>query len=391
MSVCAALIEGPMYDGLYSRLAQFTAQSGVEVTVAFRGDHPALNEHLAEAAGRGPLPYDLVSTHTKYAPSQQAWLAPLDDLLQAEELADFTPQLLDLARIGGRLYALPRNVDVRLLHYRTDLLAQPPATWDELLAAARALNRPPHCYGFVFPGMESGLFGTFYELVEMGGGELFPPDLVPRIENAGGRWALSLLRTLYAEGLTPPEIIEWHYDKVHDCFRDGRAAMVGDWPGYYADYCDPQRSAVHDRFVLVRYPTGPLGKSLVYGGSHTFALTARGASSPEALALLRFLTAAEQQWGEAQQGSVPVRQSVMRRIQAEAQSAGQPGAQARWRTLEAAIGGVVIPPKLARYPEIEEVLWKTVQGAMVGRLTIDAALRRMTEQISEIAAQADGA
>jgi multiple sugar transport system substrate-binding protein len=313
-------------------------------------------------------------------------LAPLDGLLSAEELADFTPQLLDLARIEGRLFSLPRNVDVRLLHYRTDLMAQPPATWDELLERARALNRPPQQYGFVFPGMESGLFGTFYELVEMGGGELFPPDLIPRIQNEGGRWALSLLRTLYAEGLVPPAVVEWHYDKVHDCFRDGRAAMAGDWPGYYADYCDPQASAIYDRFALARYPVGPLGKSLVYGGSHTFALTEQGAAKAEALALLRFLTAPEQQWIEAQQGSVPVRTPVMRRVQAEA----EPAARARWQTLEEAIGGVVIPPKLSRYPEIEEVLWKTVQAAMTGRQAIDGALRRMTEQIGEIVAGAGG-
>lgn len=385
MSVRVALVAGPMYDALYSRLAAFTAQTGIAVDVAYRGDHPALNEHLAGLAACGEVPYDLVSTHTKYAPSQQSFLAPLDSLLNAAELEDFTPQLLGLARIHGQLFSLPRNVDVRLLHYRTDLIAQPPATWDELLDLARALNEPPHQYGFVFPGMESGLFGTFYELVEMGGAELFPPDLVPQIENEGGRWALTLLRTLYAEGLVPPEIVEWHYDKVHDCFRDGHAAMVGDWPGYYADYCDPQASAVHDRFALARYPVGPQGKSLVYGGSHTFALTKGGVQSAEALALLRFLTAPDQQWVEAQQGSVPVRTAVMRRIQAHS----GPVAKARWHTLEDAIGGVVIPPKFGRYPQVEEVLWKTVQAAITGRLAIDPALHRITEQIGEIVAQAE--
>jgi multiple sugar transport system substrate-binding protein len=373
-----------MYDALYSRLEGFTAATGIPVTVAFRGDHPALNEHLAHLAAAGPVPYDLVSTHTKYAPSQQSFLATLDDLLDAAELEDFTPQLLNLARIHGALYSLPRNVDVRLLHYRTDLMAAPPVTWDELLQLARTLNQPPQRYGFVFPGMESGLFGTFYELVEMGGGELFPPDLLPQIENEGGRWALALLRTLYAEGLVPAAIVDWHYDKVHDCFRDGHAAMVGDWPGYYADYCDPQASAVHDRFALARYPAGPTGKSLVYGGSHTFALTRQGAASAEALALLRFLTAPAQQYLEAQQGSVPVRTSVMRRVQAEA----APAAKARWHTLEQAIGGVVIPPKFGRYPEVEEVLWKTVQAAITGQLSIDAALHRMTQQIGEIVAGA---
>ena len=50
MSVRVALVAGPMYDALYSRLAAFTAQTGIAVTVAYRGDHPALNEHLAGLA-----------------------------------------------------------------------------------------------------------------------------------------------------------------------------------------------------------------------------------------------------------------------------------------------------------------------------------------------------
>ena len=381
MTVRAAFISGPMYDALYQRLAAFSASTGIEVEIAYQGDHPALNEHLASLPS---VPYDLVSTHTKYAPSQLSFLAPLDGLLAADEVADFAPRLLDLARIDGALYALPRNVDVRLLHYRTDLIDHAPATWDELVAIARNANNPPGVYGFLFPGMESGLFGTFYELAEMGGAELFPHDLVPQIQNEGGRWALNLLRTCYAEGLVPPALTEWHYDKVHDCFRAGDAAMVGDWPGYYADYCAAD-SPVAGRFALARYPVGPIGKSLVYGGSHTFALTKGGVQSAEAPALLRFLTAPEQQWVEAQQGSVPVRTSVMRRTQAQS----GPVAKARWHTLEDAIGGVVIPPKFGRYPEVEEVLWKTVQAAITGSLSIDAALHRMTEQIGDIVAQAE--
>jgi multiple sugar transport system substrate-binding protein len=267
-----------------------------------------------------------------------------------------------------------------LLHYRTDILPAVPRTWDALLDAARAVTRPPHFYGFLFPGMESGLFGTFYELAEMGGAELFPPDLVPRIENDGGRWALHVLRTCYAERLAPPEIVEWHYDKVHDFFRDGHAAMVGDWPGYYGDYCDAQTSRVYDRFALVRYPLGPTGASLVYGGSHTFALTRTGVLKAEAVALLHFLVGPDQQLLEARHGAVPVRQSTMRLVQAEA----APVAKARWETLEAAMTGVVIPPKFARYPEVEEVLWKTVQAAMIGTLAVDEALRRMTSQIRSI-------
>jgi multiple sugar transport system substrate-binding protein len=378
-----AFVSGPAYDPLYECLPEFERATGVTVNVAYSGDHPSLNHHLASLR---EVPYDLVSTHTKYAPSQQDFLAPLDGLLDAWALSDFVPLLLELARVGGKLYGIPRNIDVRLLHYRTDIIARPPATWDELLELARRHNSPPRCYGFLFPGRESGLFGTFFELAEMAGARLFPETLVPDIENEGGRWALQLLRTFYAEGLVPAELPSWHYDSIHEFFREGRAAMIGDWPGYYGLYRDPLVSRVHDRLGLSPYPVGPAGKSLAYGGGHTFALTRRGARRREALELLMHLTASEQQLSEARQGCVPVRRSVMRQMQAEADDENR----ARLAMLEEVIAEhILVPPKFALYPEVEEVLWRTVQRAFLGELSIERALEHMREQIGQIVHGAD--
>ncbi|HLF85352.1 MAG TPA: extracellular solute-binding protein [Blastocatellia bacterium] len=373
-----ALIAGPAYDPLYQCLPAFTEATGVTVNVAFSGDHPALNRHLASLSD---VPYDVVSTHTKYAPSQLGFLAPLDGLIDEAALQDFVPMALEMARVDGSLYGLPRNIDVRLLHYRTDLIESPPATWDGLLELARRHNSPPEHYGFLFPGRESGLFGTFFELAEMAGATLFPDDLVPDIENDAGRWALGLLRTFYVEGLVPSELPEWHYDKIHECFRAGRAAMVGDWPGYYSLYRDASISKVHDRLGLSVYPVGPAGKSLAYGGGHTFALTRRGANKAEALELLLHLTAVGHQLLEAWNGCVPVRRSVMTQMQSEADSANS----ARLAMLDEVISEhMLIPPKFARYPEVEEVLWRTVQRVMVNQLGVDEGLRLMREQIRQI-------
>lgn len=373
-----ALISGPAYDPLYTCLTEFTHSTGINVDVAFTGDHPALNHHLASLS---EVPYDLVSTHTKYAPSQLEFLAPLDGLIDEAMLSDFVPLILKLAQVDGSLYAIPRNIDVRVLHYRADLIESPPATWDDLLDVARDKNSPPGHYGFLFPGRESGLFGTFYELAEMAGAYLFPADLVPDIENEGGRWALNLLRTFYIEGLVPPELPEWHYDKIHECFREGRAAMVGDWPGYYRLYRDSNISAVHDRLGLCPYPVGPANKSLSYGGGHTFALTKQGVNKPESLQLLLHLTAIEQQLLEARNGCVPVRRSVMQQMQSEA----DPANQSRLLMLEKVIAEqILVPPKFAAYPKVEEVLWRTVQQVIVNQITVDEALGRMREQIRQI-------
>ena len=373
-----ALISGPAYDRLYASLPNFEASTGIRVHVTFTGDHPALNHHLAQL---DEVPYDLVSTHTKYAPSQLRFLAGLDDYLLTSDLKDFVPLLLDLARVDGQLFGIPRNIDVRLLHYRTDLISLPPKSWDELLDLAREQNQPPGHYGFVFPGRESGLFGTFFELAEMAGARLFPADLVPDIQNEGGRWALGFLRKLYIEGLVPREIPEWHYDKVHECFRNGHSAMVGDWPGYYELYRDKAVSSVADRFAVAKYPIGPAEKSLAYGGGHTFALTRKGINKREALDLLMFLTDAERQLIEARNGCVPVRRSVMLQIQSEADDRNRE----RLSLLEDVIADhILVPPKFGRYPEVEDILWHTVQKAFTGELQVDEALHRMTEEIKLI-------
>ena len=138
---------------------------------------------------------------------------------------------------------------------------------------------------------------------------------------------------------------------------------------------------MHDRLGLSVYPVGPAGKSLAYGGGHSFALTRRGAERAEALRLLLHLTAFEQQLFEARQGCVPVRRSVMRRMQSEADAANR----ARLSMLEEVIAEhILVPPKFALYPEVEEVLWRTVQRAVVGDVTVDGALAHMTEQIGHI-------
>ncbi|HMD19990.1 MAG TPA: hypothetical protein VKH40_06690, partial [Alloacidobacterium sp.] len=113
--VRAALIAGSMYEPLYDALEEFSATRGTVVEVGYRGDHPALNAHLAASTDPG---YDLISTHTKYAPSQAHFLAPLRAIIAEEELADFYPNVVKLATVDGELLGIPRNIDVRLLHYR---------------------------------------------------------------------------------------------------------------------------------------------------------------------------------------------------------------------------------------------------------------------------------
>ena len=365
------LVGGPMYDPLYTRIGEFEEREGVSVEVEVAPTHPDLNERIEEEFGSGTASYDLISTHTKYAPSQRQWLTPLDEDLEDSQLENFTPRTLELARIDGLLYGVPRNLDVKLLYYRTDLVPEPPPSWEELRNEAARL-RSDGLYGFVFPGKESGLFGHFFELHAMAGGRMFegegPP--VPQLNNEAGLWALTLLRDLY-ELAAPEETPDWHYDEVAACFRRGKAAMSTDWPGGFYTYEDPEQSAVTGRYDVALYPEGRAGR-FVYSSSHTFAIPATVRDRPAALELLRFLTARESQVFEARLGTLPARSDALRDARAETEAGSL--AERRWLLLEESQEAALIPPKHKAYPAVEDAIWQGVREALLGK-DVEEALR----------------
>lgn len=65
------LVGGPMYEPLYARLEEFERREGVKIEAFVAPTHPDLNGRIEEEFGSGAASYDVISTHTKYAPSQR--------------------------------------------------------------------------------------------------------------------------------------------------------------------------------------------------------------------------------------------------------------------------------------------------------------------------------
>jgi multiple sugar transport system substrate-binding protein len=378
-----ALIGGPQYDGLSDLLPAFEKETGYRLCVDVRLPHVELNERMAQDLGTQNGRYDLISTHTKYCPSQAEHLMPLDELVSADELTDFVPRVLDLCRVDEQLMQLPRNLDSRLLFYRADLIP-PPQTWDEA-AVLMSRHKRAGFYGFAFPGRHSGLFGTFYEMLGMAGGDLFDAELNPMFNSEAGEWALNFLHKLHSvDRVTPPDLLEnWYYDEISDRFRKGNVLMIGDWPGFYGLYRRRETCAVFDQFDVAVYPAGPAGIRRSYSGGHSFAIPKAARDSQGGLALARYLTGADVQWKEASTGGhTPVRKSIFEKMKS------QPGSQKdmkRLNVLEETIAQyAMIPPKFPQYPLIEDILWSGVQEAMTGASTPKASLLQMEKKVREV-------
>ena len=397
-TVTVALVGGPMYDPLYETIPAFEQASGLRVTIIRQLPHPELNAFVKRTFDAGAPAVDLLSTHTKYAPSQAPGLASLERVLTSADEADLLPRPLELSRIGGRLLQVPRNLDVRLLHYRRDLFDDPrereafaratgrelrvPETWTELAEVASFFTRPGLC-GFLFPGRDSGLFGTFYELLVGAGGALFDAALQPVFESDAGVWAAAYITDLYQiRRVTPRELPSWHYDEISAVFRAGGAAMVCDWPGSYHLYQDPATCRVSERVGLAALPSGPARIRAAYAGCHSFAVAANARNPEGAVSLLRFLTSTESQMREARGGAIPCRRSALEERRREV--AGDPVEARRWELLADAEQTMIVPPRFALYPQCEDAIWHAIQGAMTGTWTPREAVARAAAAIQPI-------
>ncbi|HZQ85205.1 MAG TPA: extracellular solute-binding protein [Acidimicrobiales bacterium] len=356
MALRVALVGGPMYDGLYSFLP-------ADVDMVVHADHPTLNRQVAEMLAAGER-IDLLATHSKYAPSQAAWLRPLDELVPADVLTTLAPDAVGLCRFEDSLLCVPRNIDVRVLWWRTDVLDAAPDTWADLAASGQP---------FGFPGRESGLFGTFFELVVSHGGRLFDDDVRPTMTGPEAVAAVETLCALAANA--PDDLPTWHYDQVDAALLDGRVALAAAWPGGYGPI---RASALYDRLAPAPYPAGPV-RRVSYAGCHGWAIPTTCVDVEGALDLLVRLCSEEAAVLDASGGSVCANTAAF----AAVTPVDDVDAERLQVTRETIAGAMITYPPLARFPEIEDAGWGALNAALRGELdpkeTV-AAIQRAAEE-----------
>lgn len=353
MALRVALVGGPMYDGLYRIL------DGWDVEVAVHADHPTLNRAVADLLARGER-IDVLSTHCKYAPSQARWLRPLDQLIDADIVAALAPAAVELCRFDGALLCVPRNIDVRVLWANRRLLGERtvPETWDDLAAGALA---------FGFPGRESGLFGTFFEIVVGRGGRLFDDSLEPTLATDAARHAVDTLVRLARRA--PDDLTDWHYDQVDAALGSGRVPLAAAWPGATRTL---RAAAVGQHLEPHPYLSGPLGLRS-YAGVHAWAIPSTCADENGAVRLISRLSSAEAQALEAASGAVCAHTGVFDNLAGDDEIDAERLAITR-RTIA---GSMITYPPLVRFPEIEDAGWSALRQALRGEIDTESALAAM--------------
>ena len=349
MTLRVALVGGPMYDRLYDAFAPG------EVEVVVHADHPTLNREVAAMLAAGER-IDVLATHSKYAPSQSAWLRPLDDLVDAAAIAPLAPRALELCRFGDAQLCLPRLIDVRVLWVRADRVETAPDTWDDLLGSDVV---------FGFPGRESGLFGTFFELVVGRGGALFGAHLQPTMATPDAEDAIETLCRLAARA--PGDLVDWHYDEVDAALLDGRVDAAAAWPGAWGAIA---ASPLADRLVPRLYPAGPT-RRVSYAGCHAWAIPKTCGDVDRAVALVDRLVGAELQAVDAAGGSMCAHRDALAAVAPQ----NDTDRRRLGITRQMIDDAMITYPPLVRFPEIEDAGWSAIRDALRGVHSPAAAAR----------------
>lgn len=230
-------------------------------------------------AARDRSAYDLISVNLPWVGELAATdsLMPLDDLLDLERLdpSDFHEASWNACHWNGKCYGIPVETTCELLMFRTDLFRRenvaPPATIDQLLAAAQKLHGSvagisgiawnaargtPLGHTFMMAMADFGQ--PIIDLKRSGNGystsHLGSMTYKAMIDTQAGLAAAEFLCQLLE--YSPPGILTMSWYERTRCFAEGRVAMAYGFSQMTPYFEQDETSPTYGKTDFVPHPTG---------------------------------------------------------------------------------------------------------------------------------------
>jgi multiple sugar transport system substrate-binding protein len=320
--------------------------------------------------------------------SASGWLLPLN-----EDGGAFLPRVVDLVDCrDGELVALPVNVDVGLLYYRKDLLARygfagPPATWADLVAEARAVQKGersanPDFWGYVWQGAEyEGLVCNFLEVAASAGGGILEDGKIALDLPANSKALAFLTGLIHYEPISPPNTFtQMREEEVRQYFQSGRALFERNWPYAWA-LQQAADSPVAGKTGIAPLPHFPGGESAATLGGWHIGISRYTDRPKQAGELVRYLTSfAVQKEMALRLGWNPGRRDVYKDPLVLAELP-------YLRQLRKILDHAIARPVLPYYSQVSRILQRHLDAALAGWVSPEEALRRAQTEIEAVTAR----
>ena len=391
--------DGLQSEALYrSVIPAWERATGARVEVLAIMRHADLDRALKQDMAERTLNYCVASNHTSFNPQYLGLFRDLATLIPADYLKNFDPHVLALARTGNALLQLPRYTDISQIFYNKDVYEsaatqaayqarfhrplQAPGSWTEFAQQAHFLSHPPTLYGTQFAGTGEPLTGRFYEMLVAQGGQLFDKNWRPAFNSPSGVRALQFFVDLYQDGSVSPDTPTQGWQALGDAFAAGKVAVSLDWGSWAGHFNQPLTSKIAGRVGVARAPAGPGGRRTGWAGTHSFSIT-RACDNPEAAAsFLMALTSLEAQALEARNGALVPRKDALTLVRGEFKKQGNQFMETVLDIFASAMtADAFTPPLVPEWSAISDAMWPSLQGAIVGKVSVQAALRTAEERV----------
>ena len=300
-------------------LAPFTEATGIEIehTVVPWNDLEAT--YSANFAGNDV--FDVmyqVSTHLTLFGEQGAFedVTPrIEGEDFAMENAHFPASIVDASVYKDKLYGVPFIIGTIVMFVNMDLLADAgitdvPATTDELIAAAAAVQNPPDTWGFYTPTTVAD-FGWYFNLqnVHNFGGDIISDDFESAtIDSDPVKQATQYAVDLICNDKVQPPLGQYNRDAAIELFKAGKLAFLLD---------EPLRVAVFEEEGLsfnwdIAQPVGaPGGRQTQFSTTGHWVIAEKSENPEAAWELVKFLSSSDfSKTYNERYGFVPARDDV---------------------------------------------------------------------------------
>ncbi len=319
--------------------------------------------------------YDVVSVDVVWTAefAAKGWLQPLEGDLAINTDGLLQPTI-DSGTYNGTLYTSPNTSDGGMLYYRSDLVKEPPTTWDEMMEMCSiAEENNMDCYTGQFAKYE-GLTVNASEAINGAGGSVLGEDGQPTLDTPEAQAGLENLAEAYANGNIPAEAISYTEEEGRIAFQAGKTLFHRNWPYVYGLAKTEESSKVKDKFDVAPLP-GADGVGASTLGGHNIGISAYSDNKATAIDFVNFLLEEEQQRTFLTVGSLaPALESLYTEPDLVKDFGYLP-------TLQESIANAVPRPISPYYPGVTTAISDNAYAAIKGEVPVDEALTNMADAI----------
>lgn len=316
------------------------------------------------------------------------WAEPLSRYFSKDELNKILPQALKTCYNGNILVAIPLHIDIGVLYYRKDFIAQLPnsglleqqlkesLTW-EYFTGLKQYNQDSALYLFQGDNYE-GLFVHVLEIVAGLGGELIADGKIDILTPEFKKGVKFLVDLIHKYRVSPVEVTRFNERASYQyAFKNGIPFFRG-WPSLLKEIDNiPEGAAIKDQLAVAALPHFKGFPSVSEIGGWNLMIANRSKNKTQASLFLKHVLSTEGQKILIETGGyLPVKKEIY----ADATSLKL---NPHLNFLKTLMEDGVYRPVHPDYTKISAIITPYFHRALLGEITVDEALAMAQKEVDE--------